>query len=142
MPGELAGIETGVGGQAPFEMIAAGWLNADSFTRYLSSQGFSGASFHALNRGRQHGCYFTLTRNPDTNLTGVGIYMLAEINRASGGSVFRRSGHTQLDLFFKIYGSTSIRSQLESGVSPPKIVASWQGNEASFRRARARYLLY
>jgi uncharacterized protein YbbC (DUF1343 family) len=142
MAGELAGVETGVGGHAPFEMISASWVNADSFTRYLSSQGFSGVSFHAQNTGRQHGCYFTLTRNPDSNLTGVGIYMLAEINRAGGGSVFRRSSHSKLDLFFKIYGSTSVRSQLEAGVSPAKIVASWQANEASFRRARAPYLLY
>ena len=142
MAGELAGVETGVGGQAPFEMISASWLNADSFTRYLSSQGFSGISFHALNRGRQHGCYFTLTRNPDTNLTGVGVYMLSEINRSSGGRVFRGSSHSKLDIFYKVYGSTSIRSQLEAGVSPARIVASWQGNEASFRRARAPYLLY
>ena len=142
MAGELAGVETGVGGHAPFEMISSSWTDADSFTRYLSSQGFSGVSFHALNRGRQHGCYFTLTRNPDTNLTGVGVYMLSEISRASGGRVFRGSSHSKLDIFYKVYGSTSIRSQLEAAVPPAKIVTAWQGNEASFRRARAPYLLY
>jgi uncharacterized protein YbbC (DUF1343 family) len=68
--------------------------------------------------------------------------MLSEINRASEGSVFRRTSHSKLDIFYKVYGSTSIRSQLERGVSPAKIVASWQANEAGFRRARAPYLLY
>jgi uncharacterized protein YbbC (DUF1343 family) len=142
MAGELTGVETGVGGQAPFEMIAASWLNAEGFTRYLTSLGLSGISFHSLNRGRQHGCYFTLSRNPDTNLTAVGVYMLSEISRASEGNVFRRTSRSKLDIFFKVYGSTSIRSELLRGVSPARIVASWQGNEASFRRARAPYLLY
>jgi uncharacterized protein YbbC (DUF1343 family) len=142
LAGELTGVETGVGGQAPFEMMSASWLNAESFTRYLNSLGLSGISFHALNRGRQHGCYFTLSRNPDTNLTAVGIYMLSEISRASGGAVFGRTSRSKLDIFFKVYGSTSIRSQLERDVSPARIVASWQGNESSFRRARAPYLLY
>jgi len=142
LAGELTGVETGVGGHAPFEMISASWLNADSFTRYLNSLGLREISFHSLSRGRQQGSYFTLSRDPETNLTGVGIYMLAEINRASGGAVFRRTSRSKLDIFFKIYGSSSIRSQLERGASPAKIVASWEGNEASFRRARAPYLLY
>jgi uncharacterized protein YbbC (DUF1343 family) len=140
--GELTGVETGVGGHAPFEMISSSWLNAESFTRYLNSQNLSGISFHPLSRGRQQGCYFTLSRNPEANLTGIGVYMLSEINRASRNTVFRHSSRSKLDIFFKVYGSSSIRSELERGVSPAKIVASWQGNEASFRRARAPYLLY
>jgi len=140
--GELTGIETGVGSQAPFEMISASWVDADSFTRYLNSLGLRDVSFHPLNHGRQHGSYFTLSRDPQTNLTGIGIYMLSEINRESDGAVFRGTSRGKLDIFFKIYGSTSIRSQLERGVSPAKIVASWQANEASFRRERAPYLLY
>ena len=140
--GELTGVETGVGGQAPFEMISASWLNADSFTRYMNSLGLSGIAFHSLHRGRQQGSFFKLSRDPDTNLTAVGVYMLSEINRASRSSVFRRTSGSKLDIFFKVYGSSSIRSELEGGVSPAKIVASWRDNEASFRRARAPYLLY
>ncbi|HEY4281889.1 MAG TPA: DUF1343 domain-containing protein, partial [Chthoniobacterales bacterium] len=86
--GELTGVETGVGGPAPFEMISASWLNAESFTHYLNSLGLSGINFRPMHRGRQQGCYFTLSRIPDTNLTGVGVYMLAEINRQSGNRVF------------------------------------------------------
>jgi len=142
IPGELTGVETGVGGQAPFESISSSSVNAESFTRYLNSLNLSGIAFHPLQRGRQQGCYFTLSRNPDTNLTAVGVYMLAEINRSAGKSVFRQTSGSKLDIFFKIYGSASIRSQLESGVSPAKIVASWQANESNFRRARAPYLLY
>ena len=140
--GELAGVETGVGGPAPFESISSSSVNAESFTRYLNSLGLSGISFHSLHRGKQEGSYFTLSRNPDTNLTGVGVYMLSEINKSSRNSLFRRSSQSKLELFFKVYGSASIRSQLEGGMAPAKIVASWQANESNFRRARAPYLLY
>jgi uncharacterized protein YbbC (DUF1343 family) len=140
--GELAGVETGVGGSAPFESISSSSADSDSFTRYMNSLGLSGISFHPLHRGRQQGCYFTLSRNPDTNLTAVGVYMLAEINRQSRNGAFRGSSSSKLDIFYKIYGSASIRSQLESGTSPARIVASWQANESGFRRARAPYLLY
>jgi uncharacterized protein YbbC (DUF1343 family) len=142
MPGELTGVETGVGGPAPFEMISTSWLNAENFTHYLNALGLSGISFRPYSRGRQQGCYFTLSRNPEANLTAVGVYMLSEISRTSEGSVFGRTSHSKLDIFYKVYGSTSIRSQLERGVSPAKIVASWEGNQAGFRRARAPYLLY
>jgi uncharacterized protein YbbC (DUF1343 family) len=142
VPGELTGVETGVGGPAPFERISTSWLNAETFTGYLNGLGLPGVSFHPINQGRQHGCYFTLSRNPDFNLTGLGVYMLSEISRASGGRVFSGTSESKLDIFYKVYGSTSIRSELEHGVSPAKIIASWRGNEASFRRARTPYLLY
>jgi hypothetical protein len=101
MAGELAGVETGVAGHARFEMISASWLNADSFTRYLNSLDLPGVAFHAMRQGRQQGCYFTLSRNPEADLTAVGIYMVSELNRTSGNNLFRRSSRSKLDLFFK-----------------------------------------
>ena len=140
--GELSGVDTGVGGRAPFESVSATGVNAQTFTRNLNSLGLSGIQFRPLSRGRSQGCYFSMARNPETNLTAVGVYMLAEINRASRNSIFRKSSRSKLDLFFKVYGSASIRSEMERGVSPSRIVASWRDNEARFRAARAPYLLY
>jgi uncharacterized protein YbbC (DUF1343 family) len=140
--GELNGVETGVGGSAPFEMISASWLSADSFTRYLASLNMPGVTFRPLRQGRQQGAVLSISPEAQANLTGLGIYMLAELNRASGSSVFRRSTGSKLDIFFKVYGSSSIRAKLERGVSPASIVASWQSNVANFRSARAPYLLY
>ncbi len=83
-----------------------------------------------------------ISPNTQSNLTGLGIYILAELNRASGSNLFRRSNDSKLDIFFKCYGSPLIRSQLERGFSPARIMASWQSNVTSFRAARAPYLLY
>jgi uncharacterized protein YbbC (DUF1343 family) len=142
MIGELNGAETGVGGRAPFEVIAANWVNAPDFTRYLRSLDLSGVIFTAFDHGHVHGSSMRISPAPRASLTGLGIYMLAELNRASGSNLFRRSNHSKLDIFFKCYGSALIRSQLERGLSPARIVASWQSNVASFRAARAPYLLY
>jgi uncharacterized protein YbbC (DUF1343 family) len=142
MVGELNGAETGVGGRAPFEVMAANWVNAPDFTRYLRSLDLSGVVFTEFDHGHVHGSSMRISRSTPTNLTELGIYMLAELNRASSSNLFRRSNHSKLDIFFKYYGSASIRSQLERGLSPARIVASWQSNVASFRAARARYLLY
>jgi uncharacterized protein YbbC (DUF1343 family) len=142
MIGELNGAETGVGGRAPFEVIASTWVNADDFTRYLRSLNLSGVMFSEFAHGHLRGSSIHISADTPTNLTGLGIYILAELNRASGSNVFRRSNHTKLDLFFKCYGSALIRSQLERGLSPARIVESWQSNVASFRSARAPYLLY
>ncbi len=142
MVGELNGPETGVGGRAPFEVIAANWLNAPEFTRYLRSLNLSGAVFNEFDHGHVHGSSMRISPNTPANLTGLGIYMLAELNRTSGSRLFRRSNHSRLDIFFKCYGSASIRSQLQAGVSPARIVSSWQSNVASFRAARTSYLLY
>jgi uncharacterized protein YbbC (DUF1343 family) len=142
MVGELGGIETGVGGYAPFEMVSASWLNADSFTRYLQSLDMPGVYFHAFHRGRQQGSLLRIEPNASANLTALGVYMLAELHRSSDGSLFRRSSRSKLDLFFKVYGSSSIRSQLERGLSAASIIRSWNNDVDEFRRDRAPYLIY
>jgi uncharacterized protein YbbC (DUF1343 family) len=140
--GELSGPETGIGGYAPFEVISASWLKAESFTRYLRSLDMPGVAFQEFRRGRQQGSSLSISPNAPANLTALGIYMLAELNQSSGSNLFHRTSRSRLDIFFKCYGSSSIRSQLERGTSPARIVASWQSNVANFRRARAPYLLY
>jgi uncharacterized protein YbbC (DUF1343 family) len=142
MVGELNGAETGVGGRAAFEVIGANWLNAPDFTRYLRSLDPSGVTFTECDYGHIHGSSMRISPNTSANLTGLGIYILAQLNRVSGSKLFRRSNRNRLDIFFKCYGSDSIRSQLERGLSPARIVSSWQSTVASFRAARAPYLLY
>ena len=139
---ELNGAETGVGGRAPFEVIAANWVNAQDFTRYLRSLDLSGVTFTEFDHGHVHGSSMRISPDTQANLTGLGICILAELNCSSGSNLFRRSNHSKLDIFFKCYGSPLIRSQLERGLSPARIVASWQSNVASFRATRAPYLLY
>ena len=142
MVGELSGPETGIGGYAPFEMISAKWLNSERFTSYLQSLDMPGVVFQEFQRGPQHGSLLRIDPKAPADLTALGVYMLAELNRSSGSALFRRTSRSKLDIFFKVYGSSSIRSQIERGVSPESIVAGWKQNVANFRQARAAFLLY
>ena len=67
--------------------------------------------------------------------------MLAEMNGCIS-NMFLRTPQSKLDIFYKVYGSASIRAQIERGVSPATIVAGWNDNVRSFRHAREPYLLY
>jgi len=142
MVGELSGPETGIGGYAPFEMISAKWLNSERFTSYLQSLDMPGVVFQEFQRGPQQGSLLRIDPKAPADLTALGVYMLAELNRSSGSALFRRTSRSKLDIFFKVYGSSSIRSQIERGVSPESIVAGWKQNVANFRQARAAFLLY
>jgi uncharacterized protein YbbC (DUF1343 family) len=140
--GELTGPECGIGSSAPFESISAKFLNATSFTRYLRSLEMPGVTFRKFRSGRYQGSALKIEPTAGANLTGLGVYLLAEMNRLARPSLFRRTSKSKLGIFFKVYGSASIRSQIERGISPERIVASWQNNVQNFRRERSPYLLY
>ena len=55
---------------------------------------------------------------------------------------FDRSSRDKLDIFYKVYGSRSIRSQLEAGVVLPRIVQGWERSVNDFETQRGPYLLY
>ena len=138
--GELAGIETGCGGPLPFEMVMATGLRADAFTGYLRSQNFQGTSFTPYSSGVHQGTQLRIDPHAPANLTALGIYMLAEINR--GSRVFHASNGEHLNMFYKCYGSESIRAQIEKGTSPARIVAGWVPSVARFGAERKSFLLY
>jgi uncharacterized protein YbbC (DUF1343 family) len=136
--GELSGPDCGVGSSAPFESISARFLNAGSFTRYLRSLDMPGVVFREISQGTS----LRIDPNAGANLTALGVYMLAEMNRYARPSLFRRTPRSKLDIFYKVYGSASIRAQIEGGVAPERIVAAWESNVRNFRREREPYLLY
>jgi uncharacterized protein YbbC (DUF1343 family) len=45
-------------------------------------------------------------------------------------------------MFYKSYGSSEIRDQIERGVPPWRIVGSWSGGVSRFESERQPYLLY
>jgi len=140
--GELSGLDTGVGGPAPFERIAAPWLNAASFTRYLRSLDMPGVSFREYRSGRHQGSSLRIDPHAPANLTALGIYMLAEMNRPARPDLFQRTSASKLDIFYKVYGSESIRPQVRHGTPVGSIVGAWKTTVQDFRRERSLYLLY
>jgi uncharacterized protein YbbC (DUF1343 family) len=81
-----------------------------------------------------------VTAKSAVNLTGINVHLLAAANAEKSG-IFSRYRDAD-GIFWKAYGSTSIKSQIERGTTPASIIAGWQRGVDSFREARQPYLIY
>lgn len=140
--GELAGFEVGCGGATPFEIFAAKSLDAERFTNKLQGLNLSGVDFSRYSGGGFEGARMRIDPHAGANLTGIGAYMLAEANQGASPSVFKRSAGEHLTMFYKCYGSDSVRAQIERGVPASQIIAGWAAGVARFGSAREPFLLY
>lgn len=140
--GELAGVDTGVGGRTPFELFAVRGANASAMARRLHDAQIPGVEFAPYADGPWQGVRLRIDPQNAGNLTGVGMYLLAEANRTARSDVFTRSPASKLELFYKCYGSRSIRAQIVRGLAVPRIVNGWQGYINDFEGERNPYLLY
>ena len=138
--GELAGLEIGCGGPEPFEIISTKWLNAQSFTKYLQSLNMPGVTFSEYSREGFQGSTIHIDSHAEANLSALGVYILAGISH--GSNIFERSHGDKLQMFYKCYGSETIRAQIERGEPAGRIVAGWAGAVARFEGERKPYLLY
>jgi uncharacterized protein YbbC (DUF1343 family) len=135
--GSLSGVDIGIGGPIPFEYVRSGAVDGATLTRHMNSLPLPGVSFS------EHAGGTRLRIDPEApaNLTAINVYLIEKINR-EGGRLFARTPAGKMDIFTKVYGSTSLRGRLQGGTSASAIVASWRSNEQSFRQQRAPYLLY
>jgi len=134
--GELP-VDIGAGGPLPFEIFVSSGIDPDRLTAHMKGLEIKGVSFSPYPKGVR----LKLSNRSDTDLTAINVHLLIQANRM-GGSLFARAKSDQLNLFYKGYGSSDIRKQVESGVSAEKIIAGWQSGVSRFRSARQPYLIY
>jgi uncharacterized protein YbbC (DUF1343 family) len=137
---EGSGFDVGIGTDEPFQMAGLYGVDARAFTR-LCSSGVSGVKFTPYQRKDAAGARLSLTPDTDANLAGINVRLLAAAQKAKGGSIFARYRDPDA-IFWKVYGSTSIRTQIEKGMSAAAIIAGWQPFVERFKAARRSYLLY
>jgi len=142
MIGELAGMETGVGSSHPFQVAAAHHASAYDVMRELEIIRPDGVSFAPYEEGHFEGVSLSINPRTDTNLTGLGIYLLAGLDAGRRPDLFEVSSGDKLEMFYKAYGSSGIREELERGISPRRIVAAWSAGVERFEAEREPYLLY
>lgn len=140
--GSLAGVDVGVGGPAPFEICAAPFLNAGEFTSYINGLNLSGISATPYVAGGMKGSRLRINPREAHNLSAFAVYLLDRVNRDANPSLFERSSRSKLDIFFKVYGSYSIRPLIERNTPVPRIVQSWERGVSRFETKRGRYLAY
>ncbi|HEX8311750.1 MAG TPA: DUF1343 domain-containing protein [Chthoniobacteraceae bacterium] len=140
--GSLGGIEAGVGGPTPFEVIAFRGADAASFTGSLERLGFDGISYEPYASGPWQGARLRIDPDRAGSLCSLAVYLIASGNRFATPGIFARSPAEKLDIFYKCYGSQSIRAQIEGGTPAPRIVDGWRASVQRFEGERAPYLLY
>jgi uncharacterized protein YbbC (DUF1343 family) len=140
--GSLGGFEGGVGGPTPFEIAAVRGASAEAFTADLRGLGIPGARFTPYSQGGWNGSRLSIDPHTEGNLCALAVYLIAECNRVSQPNLFARSPAAKLDIFYKCYGSKSIRTQVENRVPVPRIVSSWNPGISRFQAERGPYLLY
>ncbi len=133
-----SGFDVGIGTDAPFQMAGLCNCNGPAFTSAVRGAGIPAAAYA---RAEAAGARLTLSGTSDVNLAAVNIHLLAAAQRQRTSSIFARY-HDADGIFWKVYGSQSIATQIAKGVSPASIIASWQPITERFKSARQAFLLY
>ena len=141
LAGEVEGIETGCGGPEPFQIAATKWTPASDFVAYFRALKLPGVSVSEYSKGGFGGVRLRIEPNSPVNITGLGVHLLAAAQKGSPHSIFKGSPK-RYDLFYKCYGSDTIRAAIEKRTPAAKIIASWESHNARFSSERKPYLLY
>ena len=146
--GHLAGAEVGTGTGLPFQYVTGKGVEPDGFARRLNSLGIRGVKFSpylSKKKAGFGGARMKLEVGKVADLAALDVRLMVELHAAltaRGGSVFADSSKSELDVFYKVYGSDRIRREIEGGKPVEEIAATWAEGNRRFRAQRQRYLLY
>jgi uncharacterized protein YbbC (DUF1343 family) len=141
---QSAGVSVGRGTQTPFEEFGAPWMNGDEVANELNARHLAGLHFVSQPFIPISGLY------SGERCGGVGPRITER-----GAVRPMRMGLEIADVLRKLYpqqfepaklitliGNADTVQQIESGIAPEKIVASWANDLAAFDQIRRRYFLY
>lgn len=139
-----AGVSAGRGTQTPFEEFGAPWLNGDEVAAALNERHLPGLHFAAqpfipivgLYSGQRcGGVAIRITDRYKVRSMHMGLEIAA---------VLQKLYPKQFDpaKLLELTGNSETVQQLQSGVAPEKIVASWSDSLAAFDKVRRKYFLY
>ena len=139
-----AGVSVGRGTEAPFEEFGAPWLNGDDVAAALNARHLAGLHFAAqpfipivgLYSGQRcGGVAVRITDRLSVRSMRTGLEIAA---------ILQKLYPKQFDpeKLLLLVGNSDTIQQLQSGVAPEKIVASWSDSLAAFERVRRKYFLY
>jgi uncharacterized protein YbbC (DUF1343 family) len=140
--GSLTGADNGVGGPIPFQICAGKGLDPERFTGFVRGLGLEGIRAKPYISGGLNGCTLQIDPGGKGNLCFLALALLSEVNRNAQPDLFARSSADKLDIFYKVYGSRSIVSQLRQGMPIQRIAGAWQPSVERFRKERSAYLFY
>jgi len=139
-----AGVSVGRGTQAPFEEFGAPWLNGEEVAAALNQRHLPGLHFAAqpfipivgLYSGQRcGGVAVRITERGAVRSMRMGLEI---------AMILHRLYPQQFDpeKLLLLIGNSETIQQLQTGVAPDKIVASWSDSLAAFEQIRRKHFLY
>ncbi len=154
MLGEI-GIESGLGGPHPFEMVAGNGWNIGLLAVRFNALRIPGVhavpeSYRTDDGSAYDGVWLQIDPRNAGNLTAISYQAIQVLQRTVGGfEPFARSHHLsygawkdQLQMFDKCTGTSRVRAQLQDGVPVNQIIRSWAPGVSRWAVERAPFLLY
>jgi uncharacterized protein YbbC (DUF1343 family)/CubicO group peptidase (beta-lactamase class C family) len=145
--GSLEGtnISVGRGTDSPFEQIGAPWIDGPALAAALNARGLAGIRFYPvtftpavgskLGGEACQGVFMVVTDRDRLRPVRVGLEVAAALSRRYGSQF-------KLEDAAALFGSKRTLESVRAGGDPAAIVAAWHADEESWRRLRAKYLLY
>jgi uncharacterized protein YbbC (DUF1343 family) len=152
---EGTNVSEGRGTTRPFELVGAPWAVAEGFTTRMNQLGLPGVrfrpavfepTFHKHARTSCSGCQIHVLdrrafRPVETGVALIKAFRDADVRRFEWRDPPYEYEHHKLPIDI-LAGSSSVREQIETGVSARKIARSWQTSVKRFETIRAKYLMY
>jgi uncharacterized protein YbbC (DUF1343 family) len=139
-----AGVSVGRGTETPFEEFGAPWLNGESVAAALNERHLPGLHFTAQPFIPIVGLY-TGQRCGGVAVRITDRYTVRAMSMGMDISVILHRLYPQQfdpEKLLLLVGNSDTIQQMEAGVSPEKIVASWSTALTAFDQIRRKYFLY
>jgi uncharacterized protein YbbC (DUF1343 family) len=148
-------LSEGRGTTRPFELVGAPWIEAERFARDMNALQLPGAFFRPAvfeptfqKHAKQPcgGCQIHVTDREAFKPVLTGVALIEMFHRFDPATFAWRQPPYEYEKeklpFDILAGSDVLRGQIERGMPATEIAASWQEDEAAFRKLRQAYLLY
>jgi len=141
---QSAGVSVGRGTQTPFEEFGAPWINGDEVAAALNARNLPGVRFSGqpfipiagLYSGQRcGGVSIRISDRFKVRSMRIGLEIAAILQRLYPKQF-------EISKMVELVGNSDTLQQLQSGVAPEKIVASWSESLTAFDQIRRKYFLY
>src|SRR5882762_2217629 len=141
---QSAGVSVGRGTQTPFEEFGAPWMNGDEVAAALNARNIPGVHFAGQQFIPIAGLY------SGQRCGGVSIRIIDRFKVRSMrmgleiAAILQKLYPKQFEIskMIELVGNSDTMQQLQSGVPPEQIVASWSDSLMAFDKVRRKYFLY
>jgi uncharacterized protein YbbC (DUF1343 family) len=139
-----AGVSVGRGTEMPFEEFGAPWMNGEEVATALNERHLPGLHFvdqpfipigGPYSGERCGGVAIRITDRAAARSMRMGLEIAEILSK-------RYPQQFNIAKLIDLTGSSDTVQQLESGVAPEQIVASWSSSLAAFDQVRRKYFLY